>query len=233
MFSKATGQASTKPFISPESFIFEINLSRLLQTFISPESMKTHTKAANNSSYPIQTRNQIMNKPTRRVSLEDFFGDEKARLSLQSIYDDDSTDDCDTSTLLAVFQFSLKDRVTSLEMEIEQAAVVSEIQEANARHLEEENERLHDSLNEMLNKHGEVTRKLKELEEKHRDLKNMHLWLRKQSKNMKERVINQVINEIKDSKDVKEAPNSKSFFSAMAQKVMSIHDDLKNEKSVV
>eukprot|EP00978_Attheya_sp_CCMP212_P047717 scaffold423913_cov59-Attheya_sp.AAC.1 len=96
-----------------------------------------------------------MNEPTRRVSLEEFFANEKAKWGPQSTYDDN------TSTLLRVNQLSLNDRVTSLEMEIEQAAVLSEIQEVNARYLEEENERLR-------TKNEEVTRKLKELEVKHR-----------------------------------------------------------------
>eukprot|EP00550_Attheya_septentrionalis_P004165 CAMPEP_0198299098 /NCGR_PEP_ID=MMETSP1449-20131203/43402_1 /TAXON_ID=420275 /ORGANISM="Attheya septentrionalis, Strain CCMP2084" /LENGTH=170 /DNA_ID=CAMNT_0044000545 /DNA_START=162 /DNA_END=674 /DNA_ORIENTATION=- len=164
-----------------------------------------------------------MNKPTRRVSLEDFFANEKAKWGPHSTYDDDN------STLLRVFPLSLNDRVTSLEMEIEQAAVLSEIQEAHARDLEEENERLRTN-------NEEVTRKLKELEVQHRDLKNVHLWLKKQSKNMKDRVINQVINEIQHSKDVREAPDSNNLCSAMAQKsrsTCSIRDDLKNENVVL
>jgi hypothetical protein len=94
-----------------------------------------------------------MNKHTRRVSLEEFFANEKAKLGPQSTYDDN------TSTLLRVLPLSLNDRVTSLEMEIDQAAELSEIQKANARDLEEENERLR-------TKNEEVTRKLKELEVK-------------------------------------------------------------------
>jgi hypothetical protein len=50
---------------------------------------------------------------------------------------------------------------------------------------------------------------------------------------MKDRVINQVINEMQHSKDVREAPDSNTSFSAMAQKIISIHDELKNEKNVV
>jgi hypothetical protein len=50
---------------------------------------------------------------------------------------------------------------------------------------------------------------------------------------MKDRVINQVINEMQHSKDLREALDSNTLFSAMAQKIMSIHDELKNEKNVV